>query len=89
SFILSIGSLLGVERFTLSEFNEDQTVAIKPAHSNDLIDGYNLISWRDYGGYQSTTDSFLSDNIRVGKISRVENKKHAVVWHSDCRPELE
>ena len=66
-------------------------IVIKPAQSNDLIGGYNPIGWRDDGGYQSTMDSFLfklSDNVGIGKISRVRNKEHAVGWHSDCGPDF-
>ena len=29
-----------------------------------------------------------TDNVGIGKISRVRNKEHAVGWHSDCGPDF-
>ncbi|CAG8577669.1 4459_t:CDS:2 [Paraglomus occultum] len=92
--LLLRGSVSGFTPKTFHELCDAKgptVILIKPAHSNDLIGGYNPIGWRDDGGYQSTTDSFLfklSDNNGTGKISRVRNKEHAVGWHSDCGPDF-
>ncbi|EXX57326.1 uncharacterized protein OCT59_012911 [Rhizophagus irregularis] len=72
--------------------NKSHTISIiKVKDSNEILGGYNPLSWNSKGGYDITKDSFIlsfknKENIGNYVLSRVKNENYAIFNHINGGP---